>query len=90
MQLLLNPELNIPVLQVMWLISMNSVSLLLRKIKLALVTNYLFALFWGYSFMQDYSLRSAGDVQFSPLLYFSAAAAVLFLALVGFLFQEEC
>ncbi|MDY6951610.1 MAG: hypothetical protein SWE60_08865 [Thermodesulfobacteriota bacterium] len=90
MQLLLNPELNIPILQVMWLMSLNSVALLLRKIKLALVTNYLFALFWGYSFMQDHAVDLAGDVQFSPLLYFCAAAAVLFLALVGFLFQEEC
>jgi hypothetical protein len=88
MQLLLNPEMNIPLLQVVCLLSMNSVALLLRKVKLALVTNYLFALFWGYSFMQDYAVDVTGDVMFSPLLYFAAAAAVLFLALMGFLFQE--
>ncbi|MDY6987384.1 MAG: hypothetical protein SWQ30_04935 [Thermodesulfobacteriota bacterium] len=90
MQLLLNPELNIPMLQVIWLMSMNSVTLLLRKIKLALVTNYLFALFWGYSFMQEYAVDATGNPGFSPFLYFGAAAAVLFLALMGFLFQEEC
>jgi hypothetical protein len=89
MEHFISPGLNIPVLQVIWLISMNSVSLLLRRIKLALVTNYLFSLFWGYSFMQDYASNTPGDVRFSPLLYFGAAAAVLFLALVGFLFQEE-
>ncbi len=89
MDILLSAEHTIPVLQVVWLISMNSVFLLLRRIKLALITNYVFSLYWGYTLTQNYMFNPAGDIELRPLFYFGAAAAVLVVALVGFLLQEE-
>ncbi len=89
MDFLLNPDSTIPVLQVIWLLSMNSIFLLLRRIKLALVTNYIFSLYWAYTFTQDYVFGPAGNLRFRPLLYLGAGAGVLVIALVSFLFQEE-
>ncbi len=82
-------ELVVPIPQIVFLLTMSSIFLLLRRIKLALLINYIFALYWGYIFTRDYLLRLAGDTEFYLFVYFGIGLAILVIALIGFLFHQD-
>ena len=48
LEFLLNANLNIPMIQLIMLMLMSTVSLLFGKLKLALLINYVFTLHWAY------------------------------------------
>ena len=82
-------ELVVPIPQIVFLLTMSSIFILLRRIKLALLTNYIFALYWGWIFTRDYLLSLAEDSAFYLFAYFGVGAAILVVALIGFMFSEE-
>lgn len=82
-------ELVVPIPQIVFLLTMSSVFLLLRRIKLALLTNYIFALYWGYIFTRDHLIRLAGDSEFYLFVYFGIGIGIIVVALIGFLFSQE-
>ena len=79
-------ELSIPVSQIALLLLLSTGALLYKKIKLALLINYLFTLYWGYGFNRDY-LLSIGieNITFFTLLYFGFGLVIVLLAMIGFL-----
>ena len=76
----------IPVVQIAMLLLLSTVVLLYGKIKLALLVNYVFTLYWGYGFNREY-LLSAGieNINSFTLLYFGFGLVIAGLALIGFL-----
>ena len=53
LNVLLNATLSIPMVQLILLMLMSTMSLLFGKLKLALLINYLFTLHWGYIFNRN-------------------------------------
>ncbi len=86
MEMLFAKELTIPLYQVGLLLLLGSLVLLLGRLKLALLINYLFVFYWGYWLNKEVifgpgipSIKSftLGDYGFSALMFI--------LALIGFL-----
>ena len=50
----MSPELGVPLFQIILLVFLNTLSLLFKKIKLALTINYLFTFYWGYIFNKEF------------------------------------
>ena len=46
-------QLAVPLIQIMLLLALSTVTLLIGKVRLALLMNYLFAFYWGYVFNAD-------------------------------------
>jgi hypothetical protein len=90
MDFFLATELTIPVSQMVLLLLLTTLVLLFGRVKLALLTNYLFALYWGYVVNRELLLGSAfekGDYYIT--VYFGFGLAVAILALIGFFVQRE-
>lgn len=80
-------ELAVPVAQLVLLLICTTVALLFGRIKLALIVNYLFALFWGYFLNRD--LLIGEEVSYFIYIYVLFGLAVVFLAAVGFLIHRD-
>ncbi len=78
-------ELVIPAYQMAMLLLLNTLELLFGRIKLALLTTYLFTLYWGYILNRDYLLDSTkeGASNFT-FIYFGFGLFMIILALLGF------
>ena len=81
--------LEIPLIQVIILLSLSTLFLLFRRDRLALLTNYIFILYWGYIFNQDtlFSL-SESDMNCFLAAYFGFGIIVAFLAIYSFMSSE--
>ena len=51
-------EISIPVIQMVLLLLLSTGALFLGKLKLALLINYLFTLYWGYGINRDFLVGS--------------------------------
>ena len=89
MEIFLQAEIAVPMVQIALLLILSSVFLLLRRIELGLLTNYIFALYWGYIYAQNHLLSLVGNRESFLMIYFGTGVAILGLALVAFLFQKE-
>ena len=68
------------------LLLFGTVALLFGKVKLALLINYLFTLYWGYGINRDYLVGSGFQhVDGYTLLYFGFGLIIAALALLGLL-----
>ena len=84
MELFLSTKLSVPLLQVMLLLVVTTTALLLGRIKLALLMNYLFTLFWGY--VHNGGLfDSIEKLTMFTTIYFVFGLAIVVLAAIGFL-----
>ena len=84
MEILFSTEISIPFFQVVLLISISTLMLLFGKIRVALLTNYLFTFYWGFWINLDRS-----DI-FNTWFHFSYVGfglMIVVLALFGF-FQK--
>jgi len=89
MEIFLQADIAVPMSQIALLLILSSVFLLLRRIELGLLTNYIFALYWGYIYTQNHLLSFVGNRESFLMIYFGTGAAILGVALVAFLFQKE-
>ncbi len=84
-----NTEIVIPITQIILFLSISTVVLLFGRAKLALMTNYLFALYWGYLCNLELYTELFQDAEYIIYIYFGFGIAVAFLAVYGFVFQHE-
>jgi hypothetical protein len=90
MGFLYSTELSIPLFQIMLLLILSSLAVLFRRDKLALVVNYLFALYWGYVLNREHVLGSTGKpTPYFTELYFAFGVVIILLVVVGFFYQKE-
>ncbi len=90
MEFILKTELGIPLFHIILLLSLSTIVLLLGKLRLALLINYVFTLYWGYVFNRDFLIASAAEVKsYFTWMYFGFGFAVIVLALIGFVAHRE-
>jgi len=90
MEILYTTELSVPLFQIVLLLTLTTLALLFGKIKLALLINYLFTLYWGFLFNQEILLNSTSkELSNFAFVYFGFGLVIVILALFGFLAQRN-
>ncbi len=90
MEFFYSAELTIPLIQIVLLMTLSTLALLFGRVKLALLTNYLFALYWGYFLNRDIvSDLSTNNGEYFMFIYFGLGIAVTVLAIIGFIFGRH-
>ena len=90
MELLQSAELVVPLYQITILLAISTLVLLFRKIKLALMINYLFTLYWGYGVNRDYLIgHRIQEFNMFTLIYFGFGLIIVILALLGFFARHD-
>ena len=87
---LLNATISIPMIQIILLMLMSTVSLLFGKLKLALLINYLFTLHWAYISNRE-NLMELGfeNFQLISVMYFIFGLGIVLVASFAFMFQKN-
>ena len=82
-------QLAIPLSHVIMLLVLSTGALLFGRLKLALVINYCFTLYWGYIINIDL-FTSGGLLKLNTftILYFGFGIVILILALIGLMHRE--
>ena len=82
--------LSIPMIQIILLMLISTISLLFGKLKLALIINYLFTLHWAYISNRD-SLMTMDPEHFGliPTIYFVFGIGVVLVVAFAFMFQKS-
>jgi len=82
--------LSVPVIQLSLLLLLSTFALLFGRIKLALLINYCFTLYWGYILNMDV-IQDAGQgiTDTFTYMYFGFGLIILMLALFGFISQRD-
>jgi hypothetical protein len=82
--------LAVPLSQIALLLTLSTLALLFRRIRLALIINYLFALYWGYGFNREFLLNfDFGKIVTFTIVYFGFGLLILVLALIGFTMRSD-
>lgn len=90
MEALLSIDLSIPLIQIALLLVMSTLTLLFGRIKLALILNYCFLLYWCYILNLDV-IRESGQAVSGRFIvvYFGLGAVILMLSLLGFVGHRD-
>jgi hypothetical protein len=90
LEILYSTYLSIPVSQVMMLLFLSTMALLFGRLKLALLINYGFALFWGY-ISNTIHMTAEGTFHLDSFtfLYLGFGLSILLLALIGFMTHKD-
>ena len=90
MEVLQSLVLSVPVIQLLLLLLAGTGALLFGRIKLALLINYCFTLYWGYILNMDVIQETGKNVtDMFTYGYFGFGVLILALAMVGFISQRE-
>jgi hypothetical protein len=90
MEILYSTELSVPLFQIALLLTLTTLSLLFGKIKLALLINYLFTLYWGFIFNKGVlSSLTSGELTNFAFVYFGFGLVIVILALFGFVVHRD-
>jgi len=82
--------LSIPMIQIILLMLFSTLSLLFGKLRLALLVNYIFILYWAYIFNRDLLMgMSPAKFQYITVFYFVFGIAIVMVAAFSFLFQKD-
>jgi len=89
--ILTEATLTIPLIQIVLLMTISTVSLLFGKVRLALLANYIFILYWAYFFNRDLLLELGGpdNFQYIVVFYFLFGIIIILVAAFSFLFQKD-
>ena len=89
-EFIIEATLTIPMFQLILLMLLSTISLLLGKLKLALIINYLFTLHWAYMANQD-KLMEMGFENFKiiSMIYFIFGLGIVLVALFAFMYQKN-
>jgi len=83
-------DMTIPASQIMILLLATTLILLFGKVRLALLTNYLFAFYWGYFLNREIFAAQVNNGESIFLaVYFIFGVAVAIMAGIGFLSHAE-
>jgi len=86
----LNISLEIPIIQLILLMLLSTISLLFGRLKLALIVNYLFTLHWAYIANRDKLMdMSSENFELYSLMYFIFGLGIVLTASFAFMFQES-
>ncbi len=82
--------LSIPMIQIVLLMLLSTLTLLFGKLRLALLINYIFILYWAYFLNQDLLMEMA-PTKFQDLTaaYFAFGILIFMIAVISFLFQKD-
>lgn len=83
-------SVSIPIFQIMLALTVGTLALVLRKIKLSLVVFYCGLLYWGY-FLNPSLKSTDGTFQMDAfsLFFMGFGVAIVFLVLIGLLSQQD-
>ncbi len=81
-------EVAIPFGQAFIYLSLVSIFMLFRKLKLALITTYLFSCYWGFVLNMRYFISKTGEVESALFIYGFFGFLMLALTIYSFFFQE--
>ena len=81
-------EFAIPLSQIFLLLGLSTIVLLFGKIKLALLINYLFTLYWGYFLNSELLLSVGSQSEIFSFVYFGFGIAIVLLGVIGFITQQ--
>jgi hypothetical protein len=83
MDVFLTTKLGVPMLHIILLLTGSTAALLFGRIRLALLVNYLFTLYWGYILNRNlFDSLKQPDLFYS--LYFGFGVAIALLGALGF------
>jgi hypothetical protein len=86
----LNISLEIPIIQLILLMLLSTISLLFGRLKLALIVNYLFTLHWAYIANRDKLMdMSSENFELYSIMYFIFGLGIVLTASFAFMFQES-
>lgn len=85
MELFYSTEVTVPIFQIALLLLLSTLVLLFGRIELALIINYLFALYWAFLANEGFMAGST----FNMVAYFGFGLLVIILALIGFFTAAE-
>ncbi len=90
MEVFYSTSFSVPMVQLSLLLLLSTLALLFSRIKLALLINYCFTLYWGYILNMDV-IQDAGQgiTNTFTYMYFGFGLIILMLALVGFIVQRD-
>ena len=90
MDFLHSTELTVPLIQIVLLLSVSTLALLGGRVKLALLVNYLFTLYWGYVSNRELLVgENLEKMDYFHTFYFGFGLLVVVMALIGFLQGRE-
>ena len=90
LEFIANTNLVIPMIQLIMLMLMSTISLLFGKLRLALIINYVFILHWGYIANRDNLVEmGAENFELVSIVYFLFGLGVILVASFAFLFQKS-
>ena len=83
-------ELYVPASQMAILLIINTLALLFGRMRLALLTTYIFTLYWGYVLNDGYMVGATSeDIGIYTFIYFGFGLLVIIFALMGFVGQQN-
>ena len=83
-------EISVPLSQIVLMLSFSTLALLWGRVKLALLVNYLFTLYWGYIWNRELLVgTNLEKVEYVHSFYFGFGLIIVILALIGFLSRRE-
>ncbi len=86
METLYATELSIPLYQVCLLLVLSTLVLFVGKVKLALLINYTFVLYWGYWLSREkLGASTVYEMDSFTFGYFGFGLLIIILALIGFM-----
>ena len=90
MDIFLSTELSVPMLQIVMLLALSTLSLIFGRMRLALLINYCFTLYWGYVsnlsfFTGDGALQTAN----LSFIYLGFGIVIIALAIVGLMYHRD-
>lgn len=82
--------ITIPLIQIILLMIMSTLSLLFGKLRLALLINYVFILNWAYILNRDLLIGlGPKNLQYISALYFLFGLCIVIVAVFSFIFQRD-
>lgn len=85
MEFIYDTHLTIPLYQIGLLLLLSTMALIFGRVKLGLLINYVFTLYWGYFLNRDILLGSMAHGEYYTWIYFGGGILIALLALLGFL-----
>jgi hypothetical protein len=90
MEIFTSTQLAIPMSQVILLLILSTLALLVGRLKLALLINYCFTLYWGYIANLDFfTATEVSKLNQYTFLYFGSGIVIIMLAMIGLLTHRE-
>lgn len=81
-------ELAVPLWQVALFVGLTTLFMLFRRVKLSLITSYLFSFYWGLIYNENTISTLLGGSPFAPLAYLACGVVFLVLVIIAFMTSD--